>query len=81
MQLEWKPETGDKEHLVLVRSHLRDLLGSDTFKGKKRAQDFLKLVVEHALAGRSEHLRERMLGAEMFGRRMDYDTANDAVVR
>ena len=26
-------------------------------------------------------LRERMIGAEMFGRPVDYDTSNDAVVR
>jgi hypothetical protein len=28
-----------------------------------------------------ESLRERMIGAEMFGRPVDYDTSNDAVVR
>jgi len=39
------------------------------------------LIVEHALAGRFESLKERMIGAEMFGRPIGYDTANDAVVR
>ena len=39
------------------------------------------MIVEHALAGRLDNLRERMIGAEMFGRPIDYDTANDAVVR
>jgi TolB-like protein/Tfp pilus assembly protein PilF len=57
------------------------VLASDAFKGGKRAQDFLQLVVEHSLAGRIDSLRERMLGAEMFGRPLNYDTANDAVVR
>ena len=64
-----------------VREELRNILASEAFKGGKRAQDFLQLVVEHALAGRFENLRERMLGVEMFGRPVDYDTANDAVVR
>jgi TolB-like protein/tetratricopeptide (TPR) repeat protein len=57
------------------------LFASKAFAGSKRAQDFLQLIVEHALAGRVDSLRERMIGAEMFGRRIDYDTANDAVVR
>ena len=64
-----------------VRDELRKIFASEAFKGGKRAQDFLQLVVEHALAGRLDNLRERMLGVEMFGRPVDYDTANDAVVR
>ena len=64
-----------------IRDELRTVLASEAFKGGKRAQDFLRLVVEHALAGRLDNLRERMLGVEMFGRPVDYDTANDAVVR
>ncbi len=69
------------ERLGLVRDHLKDVFASKAFAGSKRAQDFLQLIVEHALAGRLDNLRERMLGAEMFGRKIDYDTANDAVVR
>jgi TolB-like protein len=64
-----------------VRSELEAVCASDAFKGGKRAQEFLELVVEHALAGRFDNLRERMLGVEMFARPVDYDTANDAVVR
>src|ERR1700687_2531199 len=64
-----------------VRDELRNVFASEAFKGGKRAQDFLQLVVEHALAGRLDSLRERMLGVEMFGRPVDYDTANDARVR
>ena len=69
------------ERLGLVRDHLKDVFASKAFAGSKRAQDFLQLIVEHALAGRLDSLRERMIGAEMFGRSIDYDTANDAVVR
>src|ERR1700727_1656153 len=69
------------EQLATVRSHLQEVLSSSAFMGGHRAQCFLQLVVEHALAGRSDCLRERMLGAEMFGRPIDYDTGNDAVVR
>jgi TolB-like protein/tetratricopeptide (TPR) repeat protein len=75
------PEEFGPERLGLVRDHLKDVFASKAFAGSKRAQDFLQLIVEHALAGRLDSLRERMIGAEMFGRRIDYDTANDAVVR
>ena len=78
---EWMPKAADLDRASKVRDELRNVLASEAFKGGKRAQDFLQLVVEHTLAGRLDSLRERMLGAEMFGRPVDYDTANDAVVR
>lgn len=64
-----------------MRGHLQQVLSSAAFMGGHRAQDFLRLVVDHALAGQLDCLRERMLGAEMLGRPIDYDTGNDAVVR
>ena len=69
------------ERISLVQCHLERVLASKAFAGSKRSQDFLRLILEHALAGRLDNLRERMIGAEMFGRPIDYDTANDAVVR
>jgi len=65
----------------LIREHLQEILASPGFATSKRAQEFLQLVVEHGLADRTASLKERMIGAEMFGRPTDYDTANDAVVR
>ena len=76
-----KPDGLSPERAGLVREHLKEVIASRAFSGSKRAQDFLQLIVEHALAGRYDSLRERMIGAEMFGRSIDYDTANDAVVR
>jgi TolB-like protein/Tfp pilus assembly protein PilF len=71
----------DSERAKLVRSHLQEVLSSAAFANSKRAREFLLLVVEHALATPDEALKERMIGAEMFGRPADYDAANDAVVR
>ena len=76
-----KPDGLAPDQTAQVRQHLRDILASPAFVGSKRAQEFLHLVVEHALADRTDSLKERMIGAEMFGRPVDYDTANDAVVR
>ena len=78
---EWKSNLSNADRAALIHRELESIFASDAFKGGKRAQDFLELVVAHALAGRYENLRERMLGAEMFGRPVGYDTANDAVVR
>src|SRR5216683_3983731 len=75
------PDGLSPERVGLVRDHLKEVVASRAFAGSKRAQDFLQLIVEHALAGRFDSLRERMIGAEMFGRPIGYDTANDAVVR
>src|SRR6202012_3508207 len=40
-----------------------------------------RLVVEPTLAGGAEHIKERTLGIEIFGRDADYDTATDPIVR
>ena len=75
-----KPAEISAEQADSVRSALEQVISSDAFAGSKRCQDFLSLVVEHALAGELDALRERMIGVEMFGRPADYDTSNDAVV-
>jgi Tol biopolymer transport system component len=64
-----------------VRSALELVISSDAFAGSKQCQDLLRLMVEHALSGELDALCERRIGVEMFGRPVDYDTSNDAVVR
>jgi TolB-like protein/Tfp pilus assembly protein PilF len=76
-----EPEVLTPEQLESVRDHLKLVAQSHAFAGSKRAQDFLQLIVGHALEGEVESLRERMIGAEMFGRPIDYDTGSDSVVR
>jgi hypothetical protein len=75
------PEVLAPQQAALVRRHLQEVMASPAFAGSKRAQDFLRLIVEHALEGEFDRLRERMIGVEMFNRPVDYDTANDSVVR
>jgi TolB-like protein len=69
------------EQTELIRQHLKQVLASHVFAGSKRAQDFLELIITHALEGEFDQLRERMIGAEMFGRPVSYDTGSDSVVR
>jgi TolB-like protein/Flp pilus assembly protein TadD len=65
----------------MVRAHLEEVISSHAFAGSKRTQDFLQFIVGHALDGDIDGLKERMIGAEMFGRPVGYDTGSDSVVR
>ena len=68
-------------HAHALRTHLRSITESPTFKGSRRSQEFLQFIVERALDGRFDDLKERMLGIELFGRSPSYDTGDDAIVR
>jgi len=42
---------------------------------------FLRFVVEQTLAGKTEALKERTLGVDVFARPSHYDTNDDPIVR
>jgi hypothetical protein len=65
----------------VVRAELERILASPEFKASKRCQDFLQFVVEHALTGLSEDLKERTIGIEVFSRLPSYNTGTDGIVR
>ena len=64
-----------------LRQHLDEIVNEVAFKGSPRSQEFLKYVVERALRGEFDDLRERAIGVALFGKPAAYDTAEDAVVR
>ena len=51
------------------------------FKASHRSGQFLKYIVDQAIAGHFESLKERVIGIELFGRSPTYDTGEDAIVR
>lgn len=65
----------------MVKEQLERVLASSLFRNSKRFPDFLRYTVNHALAGETEGLKERMIGIGVFGREPDYDTSTDPVVR
>src|SRR5690242_2362140 len=69
------------KHEAALRAHLSEIVNGAAFKGSHRSQAFLRYIVEQALRGEAEDLRERNLGAALFGRPVTYDTADDAIVR
>ncbi len=68
-------------HALALRQHLQEILESPAFKGSRRSREFLKYIVEKALDGSFEELKERSLGVDLFGRPASYDTGEDAIVR
>jgi hypothetical protein len=67
------------------RSELLDqlerIVQSKHFRNSKRYPSFLRFVVEQTLAGKTDGLKERTLGVDVFGRPSHYDTNDDPVVR
>jgi hypothetical protein len=68
-------------HAAALRQHLRSIIESHAFKGSRRCQEFLQFVVDRALGGHFDDLKERVLGVELFDRSPSYDTGDDAIVR
>src|SRR5678809_969440 len=64
-----------------VHAQLARLLESPHFRNSKRSQALLRFVVEAALSGDQNSLKERCIGANVFGRETAYDTAQDPIVR
>ena len=73
--------TGAAAHAAAIRVHLLEILNSAAFRGSRRSQEFLTHVVECALAGQWERLKERSLGIDVFSRAASYDTSGDSIVR
>ena len=73
--------SGLAAHETEVRAHLDEIVKGPAFKGSHRSQAFLLHIVERALHGDPEDLRERSIGISLFGRDAAYDTAEDAIVR
>jgi hypothetical protein len=64
-----------------IRLHLAEIIASSAFSGSRRCQEFLTHVVEHALIGDFDGIKERILGIRIFGREASYDTNGDSIVR
>ncbi len=65
----------------IVRAQLGKMLASKHFARSPRLSRFIKFTVEQALAGRSDLLKEYLIGLEVFGRKENFDPSIDAIVR
>src|SRR5258705_12663937 len=60
---------------------LERIVRSKHFRNSKRYPTFLRFVVEQTLLGKTEGLKERTLGVDVFARPNHYDTNEDPIVR
>ena len=72
-----KAETSDRS----VRQQLERLCRSAEFADSPRAVQFLRFVVEEALAGRTDELSQRVLAERVFGRGAEFDPSTNPIVR
>ena len=70
-----------EEDILLLKRHVKEVIEGAAFKGSHRSGQFLQYIVDQAIAGHSESLKERIIGIELFGRAPSYDTGDDAIVR
>jgi len=74
------PES-DLRDPAVIQHALDQVLSSPPFRNTQQCQTLLRYIVKHTLAGEDHLLRERVIGSEVFGRRPDYETGDDPVVR
>jgi hypothetical protein len=75
----WQPQTPQDRDAIL--RELQEVIASPYFCNSKRYPALLQYIVENTLAGKSDRLKERTLGIEVFDRPSTYDTNAEAVVR
>jgi hypothetical protein len=84
--------TGDREAAIAhmaeseewtkaLRAHVQEIVEGEAFKGSSRCGRFLNYIVDQAIAGHFDSLKERVIGLELFERSPAYDTSEDAIVR
>jgi hypothetical protein len=66
---------------ALIQKALAEILISTPFRASKQSQELMRFIVDKTLSGHAELLKERVIGSEVFGRRPDYDTNSDPIVR
>ena len=64
-----------------ILAQLERILASPGFMANERLSRFLEFVVDRSLEGRSDQIKEVVIGLEVFARKPDYDPRRDPVVR
>jgi len=74
------PDQDGKRHVEIL-GQLTQIQNSHAFCNSARSKEFLSYVVEQTLAGRTDILKERSIGVDLFHRAPTYDTSEDPIVR
>jgi hypothetical protein len=73
--------TRSEEDRARLKRHCEEIIHGKAFKGSPRSIRFLEYILDRAIAGEFEALKERVIGVELFGRDPDYETGEDSIVR
>ena len=65
----------------VVRQQVDRVLASPTFHQVDRLKRFLKFIAQEALDGRSDQLKEYVIGVQVFGKEESFDPRTDPIVR
>lgn len=68
-------------HAFEIGESLEQILRSALFKDALQLQALLRYIVENSIQGHDDALKERIIGINVFGRKPDYETADDPIVR
>src|SRR5678815_2259153 len=69
---------GDKSDKA-IRQQLDRILGSATFQQVERLKRFIGFIVTEAVEGRSDELKEYVVGVQVFGKEPSFDPRTDDV--
>ncbi len=64
-----------------ARLQLNRILASRTFHQADRLKRFISFIVEETISGRGPHLKEFLVGMEVFGKDSRFDPRTDPIVR
>jgi hypothetical protein len=78
---EGETATADQVTEQEIRSQLERILLSPWFRNSKRHPRFLRFVIDKALSGTAQDIKERIVGVEVFDREIHYDVSSDPIVR
>jgi serine/threonine-protein kinase len=73
--------SADRHPDAAARQQLDRILGSVTFRQVDRLKRFLSFIVEEALAGRGDQLKEYVIGVQVFDKDASFDPRADPIVR
>ncbi len=68
-------------HFLGLREALEEICDGTAFRTSPKSREFLRHIVDYTLAGRTDELKERLIGMTLLGRDASYDTGSDAGVR
>ena len=76
-----RPKSEPKISREAIRAELARVLESPMFAQSDRLSQFLRFTVEKTVEGKSDLLKEYLIGTEVYGRKPPYHPNDDSIVR